>query len=74
MMQVFLFESLNVKMNKNEICTYNQSIFKKNKYFTTVLFQRKRRLYDTFFRTKINQLYTNFDYRPIMTKKTFKKH
>ena len=73
-MHVFLFDFLNVNMKKRKYAhTINQS-FIRTKTFTTVLFRRKRIPYDTLFRTKINQLYSNFDYRLIMTKKTFKKH
>ena len=32
-MHVFLFDFLNVNMNKKEICTYNQSIFHMNEDF-----------------------------------------
>ena len=51
--------------------TINQS-FIRIKTLMTVLIRRKRRLYDTFFRMKINKLYPNFDYRSMMTKKTLR--
>ena len=60
-MHVFLFDFLNVNMNKRKYAhTINQS-FIRTKTFTTILIQRKRRLYDTFFQMNINQLYSNFN-------------
>ena len=57
-MHVFLFDFLNVNMKKRKYAhTINQS-FIRTRTFTTVLI-----------RMKINQLYSNFDYRSIMTKK-----
>ena len=71
-MHVFLFDFLNVNMNKRKYAhTINQAYIRM-KTFTTVLTRRKIRLYDTFFRMKINQLYPNFDYWLIITKKTWR--
>ena len=54
---------------------YSHTIYQsfiRTKTFTTVIIRRKRILYDTFFRMKINQLYSNFEYWSIMTKKTLR--
>ena len=71
-MHVFLFNFLNVNMNKRKYVHIINQYFIRTNTFTTVLIRRKRRLYDTFFRIKINQLYPNFDYWSIMTKKTWR--
>ena len=59
-MHVFIFDFLNVNMNKGKYAhTINQSLIR-TKTFMTTLFRRKMRLYNSFFRTKINQLYSKF--------------
>lgn len=71
-MHVFLFNFLNVNMNKRKYAHIINQSFIRMTTFTTVLIRRKRRIYDTSFWMKINQLYPNFHYWSIMTKKTWR--
>ena len=74
-MHVFLFNFFNVNVNKKETNahTINQSLTRRNT-LRQFYFEGKEYFYDTYFRAKINRLYSNFDYRTIMTTKTFNKH